>query len=30
MYSAMHSPSLGLFTDLYQVTMAYGYWCAGV
>ncbi len=28
--STAYPSSMGLFTDLYQVTMAYGYWRAGV
>ena len=27
--AALYRPSLGLLTDLYQLTMAYGYWRAG-
>ena len=27
---APHDTSLALLTDLYQLTMAYGYWKAGV
>jgi nicotinate phosphoribosyltransferase len=30
MLSGLYPQSLGLFTDLYQVTMAYGYWRSGV
>jgi nicotinate phosphoribosyltransferase len=30
MHSVLYPSSMGLFTDLYQVTMAYGYWRAGV
>jgi nicotinate phosphoribosyltransferase len=28
--SGLYAPSLGLLTDLYQVTMAYGYWQQGM
>ena len=28
--SALYRPSLALLTDLYQITMAYGYWKAGI
>lgn len=28
--SGLYAPSLGLLTDLYQVTMAYGYWQQGL
>ena len=28
--SAVYSPSLALLTDLYQTTMAYSYWKAGI
>ena len=27
---SLYKPSLALLTDLYQLTMAYGYWKAGV
>ena len=30
MLSTLYKPSLGLLTDLYQLTMAYGYWKTGV
>jgi nicotinate phosphoribosyltransferase len=28
--SGLYQPSLALLTDLYQLTMAYGYWCQGL
>src|SRR5579863_5630427 len=28
--SSLYKPSLSLFTDLYQLTMAYGYWKSGM
>ena len=28
--AAMYRPSLALLTDLYELTMAYGYWKAGL
>ena len=28
--SALYRPSLALLTDLYQLTMAYGYWRSGM
>lgn len=30
MLSRLYKPSLGLLTDLYQLTMAYGYWKSGI
>ena len=29
MLAQLYKPSLGLLTDLYQITMAYGYWKSG-
>ena len=29
MLEQLYKPSLGLLTDLYQITMAYGYWKSG-
>lgn len=30
MFAELYKPSLGLLTDLYQLTMAYGYWKSGL
>ena len=29
MLNQLYKPTLGLLTDLYQITMAYGYWKSG-